>query len=151
MAITLYATPTDVREAFEGTIPVDAKNNARLDGLLTRASAKLSALVPSLDARMASGAVDPEIPAGMVVEAVLRVWRNPAGLTQEGIGPFQASRNANAARNEIFYDPDEVARLRDEGGVPGTFRVGYTGRQRPVDGLVDAERPLHTVMHVTGL
>lgn len=151
MAIVLYATPQDVRDAYEGTIPDDVRANTRLDDLLRRASAKLFALVPSLDRRMAAGEVDPEVPAGMVVEAVLRVWRNPSGLTQQGVGPFQASYNASAARNEIFFDPNEISQLLGESQVPSTFRLGIPGRQRSVDGLVDAERPIHVVVHPSGL
>lgn len=151
MAITLYATREDVRTAYEGTIPDDARSNDRLDVLLRRASAKLAAVVPSLDRRMAAGEVDPEVPAGMVVEAILRVWRNPSGLTQQGVGPFQASYNAQAARNEIVFDPDEVRRLLDDLAIPGTFRLAYPGRQAAQDGLLDAERPVHVVIHPSGL
>lgn len=151
MAITLYATKADVREAYEGTIPDDTRNNDRLDGLLRRASAKLGQLVPSLDRRMAAGEVDPEVPAGMVVEAVLRVWRNPAGLTQQGVGPFQASYNAQAAKNEIFFVPDEISQLLGETSVPSTFRVRYPGRDSLVEPSLDAQGVRHVVIHPSGL
>lgn len=151
MAITLYASATDVREAYEGTIPDDTKNNDRLDGLLRRASAKLARLVPSLDRRMADGVVDPEVPAGLVVEAVLRVWRNPSGLTQQGVGPFQASYSSDAATNEIKFPEDDIRLLQNENAAPSSFRVDYPGRQRLLDGFVDAERPLHVVIHPSGL
>lgn len=148
---TLYATRQDVRDVFEGTIPDDSRNNDRLDALLVRASAKLTAKVPSLDRRMAAGQVDPEVPAGMVVEAVLRVWRNPAGLTQQGVGPFQASYNNRAQQNEIVFDAAEIDQLLGESAPIGTFRVGFPGRQVPLEPLVDAEVARHTVWHVTGL
>lgn len=151
MAITLYADAQDVRDAYEGTIPTDAKTVARLDSLIRRACAKLSQLVPSLDRRMANGDVDPEIPAGMVVEAVLRVWRNPAGATQQGVGPFQLSFNQRAAQNEIQFDKAEISWLLGEDGVPGQFRVDYPGRVRPLEPLLDAERALHVVIHPSGL
>ena len=138
MAITLYADATDVRAAYEGTIPTDEKTNARLDALIRRACGKLSQLVPSLDGRMARGEVDPEVPAGMVVEAVLRVWRNPAGMVQEGVGPFQASRNARASMNEIIFDSDDISRLLGESNTPRSIQVHYAGRQRPVEPSVDA-------------
>ena len=141
MAITQYVDRTDVRTAYEGTIPDDARTNARLDALLRRANSKLGQMVPSLDRRMGTGEIDPEIPTGMVVEAVLRVWRNPAGMTQEGVGPFQASRNSRAAQNEIIFDREEIDSLLGENGTPGQFHVKTTmGRQpsqKPQDGRAD--------------
>jgi hypothetical protein len=138
MAITLYAERDDVRAAFEGTIEDDTKTNARLDFLLRQASAKLARLVPSLDRRMAAGTVDPEVPNGLVVTAVLRVWRNPAGATQQGVGPFQLSFNKAAQTNEIEFPPDEIAALLGDTRVPSTFGVSFPGRERPVDGRTDA-------------
>jgi hypothetical protein len=149
--VTLYATRQDVRDEFEGTIPDDAKTNSRLDSLLRKASAKLAAKVPSLDRRMASGLIDPEVPAGMVVDAVLRVWRNPAGLTQQGVGPFQASYNNRAQQNEILFDQDELNQLLGESLTIGSFRLNYPGRQVPLEPLIDADRPVNVVWHTTGL
>jgi hypothetical protein len=151
VAITLYADATDVRNAFEGTIPDDTKTNARLDSLIRRACAKLSQLVPSLDRRMSNGEIDPEIPTGMVVEAVLRVWRNPAGAVQQGVGPFQLSLNQRAAQNEIVFDRTEIDWLMGEGGMPGQFRVRHAGRQIALEPLVDADRPLNIAIHRPGL
>ncbi len=138
MAVTLYATREDVRAAFEGTIPDNAKANARLDSLLRRACGMLGQLVPSLDRRMAQGQIDPEVPAGMVVEAVLRVWRNPAGATQQGVGPFQLSLNARAALNEIHFDPAELARLVGDHQVPRSIQVAIPAPQSPSEPRVDA-------------
>jgi hypothetical protein len=149
--VTLYATRQDVRDVFEGTIPDDTRNHTRLDVLLTRASAKLAAKVPSLDRRMAAGQVDPEVPAGMVVEAVLRVWRNPAGLTQQGVGPFQASYNNRAQQNEIIFDQEEIDQLLGESAPIGTFRVAYPGRQMPLEPSVDAQGVSHVVIHPAGV
>lgn len=151
MTVTLYATRDDVRAAFEGTIADDARHNTRLDGLLIRASAKLAAKVPGLDRRMADGEIDPEVPAGMVVEAVLRVWRNPSGLTQQGVGPFQASYNAQAARNEIYFDPEEIEQLLGESKVPSTFRLGIPGPVGPVEATADAGGPPNIAIHFPGL
>jgi hypothetical protein len=150
VAITLYADAQDVRDAYEGTIANDTATNTRLNALVRRACAKLSQLVPSLDQRMARGEVDPEIPTGMVVEAVLRVWRNPSGATQQGVGPFQLSYNSRAAQNEIQFDKAEIDWLLGEDGMPGQFHVAYPGRQVPLEPLVDAERPLNVVFHPLG-
>lgn len=127
----------DVRDAYEGTIPDDDRSNTRLDALLRRASSKLAQLVPSLDRRMSAGEVDPEVPAGMVVEAVLRVWRNPLGFTQEGVGPFQGTRSKRAAMNEISYDEDDINWLLGENNVAGQFRVGPQPFQSPDGRSVD--------------
>lgn len=132
-----YATWADVVATYELALPADQKT--RIEKLLTVASARLTALVPSLPARIAAGTVDPVLPSGMVVEAVLRVYRNPSGVTQQATGPFSRSLHATAARNEIYFDPEQVKALltevNDSLGI-GTFTVAVPaplGIARPLD------------------
>lgn len=150
MTVTLYATKTDVRNAFEGDIPVNTKNDSRLDALITRASAKLLQLAPSLNRRMSAGEITPEVPMGMVVEAVLRVWRNPAGYTQQGVGPFQGSFSARAATNEIVFDENEIKELLGDEITPGSFSVDYPGRSVPLEPSIDAEPVYNVALHFAG-
>lgn len=123
----IYATFEDVVDAYELTMP--AEHQPRVETLLRYASARLSALVPSLEARVNSGEIDPDLPAGMVVEAVLRVYRNPAGVTQQSAGPYTRSLNREAAKNDLWFDPDQIQALlaTDPDSVTvgvGTFRMG---------------------------
>lgn len=121
-----YATWADVTVAYE--LPMPEEHRPRIEALLTQASVRLTALVPSLPARLTAETVNPELPKGMVVEAVLRVYRNPAGVTQQSSGPFSRSLSKDAARPEIYFDPAQVTALLNSPselspGV-GTFRVG---------------------------
>lgn len=141
-----YATWADVNDAYELEIPPAAQ--PRIETLLRYASARLEALVPSLPARVGNGDVDPDLPAGLVVEAVLRVWRNPAGVTQQSTGPFNRSFNKDAGRGEIWFDPQAIAQLlaapdSASAGV-GTFRVGRPAPVVAVDGLADVGRYPYT-------
>jgi len=130
--MAIYATWDDVKAMYELPMPDEAQ--PRIDALLKQASARLTALVPSLPARIAAGTVDPDLPGGMCVEAVLRVYRNPSGVTQQATGPFSRSLHATAARNEIYFDPEQVkSLLTDVNGSLGigTFRVAVPAPQGP--------------------
>jgi hypothetical protein len=105
----IYATLTDVDDAYEGTIPTG--DNARVTMLCKRASARLYRLMPSIDYRIATGELDPDLPRGLVVDAVLRVYRNPEGVTAEEIGPFHKAFNPRSVHAEITFDESEVQQL----------------------------------------
>ena len=136
--MAIYATWDDVKAMYELPMPDEAQ--PRIDALLKQASARLTALVPSLPARIAAGTVDPDLPGGMCVEAVLRVYRNPSGVTQQSTGPFSRSLHATAARNEIYFDPEAIKALLVESNATtgiGTFQVNVPAAQslaRPLDG-----------------
>lgn len=136
-----YATWDDVKATYELSMP--DSDQPRIEKLLAVASARLTALVPSLPARLTAGTVDPLLPNGMVVEAVLRVYRNPSGVTQQATGPFSRSLHATAARNEIYFDPDQVKSLLAEVNTAlgiGTFTVAIPAPHGPVRPLdVDPE------------
>jgi hypothetical protein len=138
--MAVYATWDDVVATYELEIP--ETQQPRIEMLLRQASARLTALVPSLPARIEAGTLDPDLPGGMVVEAVLRVYRNPAGVTQQSTGPFSRSLNREAARNTIYFETEEVKALLAESngslGI-GTFRIGIPapeGTREALDGSV---------------
>lgn len=138
MGTNIYATWSDVVETYEGTIPDVAKK--RIEALLRRASSRLTALVPSLPARLAAGTLDPDLPNGLVVDAVLAVYRNPSGTTQQGVGPFSQSFPANKARADIHFDEEDLRTLLIETGVDsgagvGSIQVLIPGLQRGQDAL----------------
>lgn len=114
----LYATFDDVTLAYEGTIPDSDRN--RVESLLLRASSRLTRIVPSVPLRITTGDLDPDLPAGLVVEAVLRVYRNPEGVTAEEIGPFHKQFNARAIAAEIQFDETEVHAYLDP--IPNYLR-----------------------------
>jgi hypothetical protein len=136
MATFVYATFEDVSESYENG-PLSEDVRIRIERLITRASAKLTSLVPGLPNRLSNGEVDPVIPEGMVVESVLRVWRNPTGTSQQNVGPFGQTFPAKAATDTLTFDPDEVRELVDSGvsGAPSSFRVAPPTPVRVTDAL----------------
>jgi hypothetical protein len=141
----IYATWDDVVETYEGTIPETQR--LRVESLIRRASARLTAMVPSLPARMAAGTIDPEIPLGLVVEAVCRFVRNPQGLSAQQAGPFTMnfSGGVNGQRADVWYDYDQVHELCDPvaDSVAGTFRVAVPHHHWAADGLDVLHRPTY--------
>lgn len=109
--MSTFATFDDLKLFYEGTIP--DSDRPRLEALIRRASARLLRIVPSVDFRVLSGELDSDLPAGLVIEAVLRVYRNPEGVTQEQIGPFSKQFAARGVNSEILFDPIEVHELLD--------------------------------------
>lgn len=108
-----YATWDDVVESYEFTLP--PARQAWVETQLRRGSARLRQLVPTLDTRLALPAtdpawVDPEIPNGLLVDAVLRVVRNPTGALQQSAGPFN-QQLPQGQRAEIVFDEEEVQQL----------------------------------------
>lgn len=148
-----YATWQDAVDTYELPLPVDHK--PRIEKLLAQASARLTALVPSLPARLAAETVDTELVSSLVVDAVLRVYRNPAGVTQQSTGPFTRSFNKDAQHSGIYFEPEQVQALltsiSDHGAGVGTFRVGIPAPQIPMGGLDADGRYTYTPEQLRGV
>lgn len=136
MAITPYATFTDCASSYEGTL--DPALTARVTVLCKRASGRLDRIVPSLQYRLASGDVDPDVPMGLVVEAVLRLVRNPTGTSSQAVGPFQQSVTGRAAVDAIEFDLAEVHELLDPvEPLPSSFTVAVPARDVLVEEMLE--------------
>lgn len=128
---TVYATWQDVVDSYEGQLP--SEQRPRVEALLRRASGRLTQLVPSLPSRLAVDSedpVDPEIPAGLVIDAVLRLVRNPAGAQQQTAGPFNQSFGGGQ-RADVWFDVAQVQELlapTPAGAGYGTFRLAVPTR-----------------------
>jgi len=144
--MAIYATWDDVVATYEQTVPEE--HRPRIEMLLRQASAKLTALAPSLPTRLTAGTLDPDLPGALVVEAVLRVYRNPAGVTQQSTGPFSRSLGRDAAHAEIYFDPDSVKALLagpdDLSSGIGTFKVGIPCPVPSLSGLDADGRYVYT-------
>lgn len=127
----MFATADDVRDRFEGVIP--SSRDAWLDAKISDAESLLVSLVPSMAtttdaARLARA-------KGMVADAVLRVYRNPSGATQETASVYSVSRSKGADSGVLFFPADELEALRGSarrtriGTIPvGPWRVDVFGR-----------------------
>lgn len=103
--------------------------------LVGEASAKLRRRVAGLDALIAQGTVDAVLVIAVVTDAVLRVLRNPGGVSQQSIGPSSASFSGIRAAGQVVITDDDVAQLvpveaGDLDAAVGTFRFA-TGSWRP--------------------
>ncbi|WP_029932516.1 hypothetical protein [Nocardia otitidiscaviarum] len=107
----MFATADDVRDRFEGVIP--SSRDAWLAAKIADAESLLTSLVPSMatttdTARLARA-------KAMVAEAVLRVYRNPAGATQEVASVYSVSRSKDAGSGVLFFPDTELEALRGSG------------------------------------
>lgn len=81
------ADPNDVAAGWR---PLTSDELTRVGALLDRASRMVRALVPTVDARIASGTLDPELVADVVCNMVRRVLGrvrrlHRPGLIEEGV------------------------------------------------------------------
>ncbi|RBO87029.1 Gp19/Gp15/Gp42 family protein [Nocardia puris] len=107
----MFATRDDVRGHFEGVIPTS--RNAWLDAKITAASTLLISLVPSM-----ATTTDPvrlDRARDMVCEAVLRVYRNPAGAQQESASVYSVTRSRAAGSGQLYFEESELDALRGHG------------------------------------
>jgi hypothetical protein len=132
-----YATTTDVRTMSERDIP--ATDDTRLTRYLDVASRRLDRLVPDLTARITSGELTSADVRDVVVQAVLRRWRNPEGFKGEHAGDYGYYYGGDETyRIDAlgWFTDGEVSSLRaSTSRAPRTIRVGT-----PFDGptTVDA-------------
>lgn len=81
--------------------------------------------VPTLDADLASGAVDPMDVIDVLASAVLRVLRNPEGFESESgqIDDYSESWKRSDASLDVFFTAAELRRLR----TVSPFAGGWSG------------------------
>ncbi|MEV0759528.1 hypothetical protein [Nocardia sp. NPDC050435] len=103
-----YATVADVTARFEGELAPD--QTPWIEARIADAEALLKAKVPSLAASVLVSPVMTANARRLVVDAVLRVMRNPTGAREQTVGPFRVSyalgENAAAA---VFFTDAELA------------------------------------------
>lgn len=150
MPTPIYATFGDVQIAYEGTIP--ASDQARVESLIKRASARLTRMMPSVPPRLQRGELDADLPAGLVIEAVLRVYRNPEGITAEEIGPFHKQFNARSIAAEVTLDPDEVHALLApiDNPLRPSIQVGMSTRAQQLYELGGVDWPIEPCVADSG-
>lgn len=107
----MFATADDVRARFEGVIP--SSRDAWLDAKIEDAESLLTSLVPSMATTTDTGRL--ERAKAMVADAVLRVYRNPSGASQEAASVYSVSRSKGADSGRLFFPNDELEALRGSG------------------------------------
>jgi hypothetical protein len=119
------AVISDVETLFR---PLADDELALGDRLIRMASARLRAKVANLDLRIATGDLDPLTVTDVVASMVVRVLRNPEGVTQETIGPMGATFSAQVAPGFLMVTPDELELLvpiKAVRAAVGTIKVDH--------------------------
>lgn len=115
----MFATFEDVADRFEGNIP--ASRITWVDTKIGDAESLLVSLVPTLGDGDVSAA-RAERAKAIVCDAVLRVYRNPSGATQESdSGMFTVTRSKAVDSGLLYFTPEELASVR---GAVKRSRVG---------------------------
>lgn len=137
-----YATLADLEAKSPAPIP-----STMASVLLEEGEAILRASVPGLDDAILAGTVDPVLVRKVLTDAVLRVLRNPTGVTTQTVGPESATFSGQAQRAELQFLPAElaliappVAGLSAGGYALGSFRLGRPDWCGTSGFVPDAER-----------
>lgn len=115
-----YAAPIDVADQWR---PLSDAEGVTATVLLGRVSALIRLRHPDMDARVAADPDYATVVAGISVDAVLRVLRNPDGKVQESIDDY-TYRRADAVSDGVLYVTDAEWALLTPGSVSnGAFTI----------------------------
>ncbi|WP_280186285.1 MULTISPECIES: Gp19/Gp15/Gp42 family protein [Nocardia] len=127
----MFATKDDVRNGFEGII--SSSRDTWLEAKIASAENLLITKIPSM--ATTTDTVRLARAKSMVVEAVLRVYRNPAGAAQETASVYSVSRSKAIDSGLLYFPEDELEDLRGSsrrsrlGTIPvSPWRVDVFGR-----------------------
>lgn len=126
-----YATATDVHTGALETI--SSSKDAWLEYQIGVAESLLKELVPRLADVVGVSAEDRARAKHVVVEAVLRYYRNPQGMKSETVDEQSFERFASAGgETGIFFTESELARFRPA----SRKRIGMIGVAPPKYGQI---------------
>jgi hypothetical protein len=117
-----FADTTTVELAWNQPVTGDALDY--VEYLIDKAERLVRDRVPGLDARIAAGCPTEATVGDVVVDMVVRLLRNPEGLSSESAGDYSYQRNAATGEGRIFLRPDELARLLCNSGRVSSVPVG---------------------------
>lgn len=116
-----YATAADVAAGWR---TLTAEETAVATVLLDRVAVMIRAQVPSVPARLTAGTLDPEVPLTVSVNAVQRVLRNPAGVTQQTLGSASVTYDRDDS-GLLYLTAEDLAALQPAvTGKTGAASVG---------------------------
>lgn len=133
--MTDLAATSDVSAVFGD---LSALQSTQVASWLARLSAMVRLKLPTIDTRIIASPDLGVLARGVLVDAVLRVLRNPDGKVQESIDDYSYRRADAVADGSLYLTEDEWALLAEPGsavasnsftivpyGVPDTARYGY--------------------------
>ena len=115
VTLTLLVSTQDVADAIKGGIPDE--DVPWVQNLIGRATRLLANLRPGLPGLISDGVIDGAFVGDVIVDAVLRVVRNPEGFYREQEGKYGYSKSVDVASGRLEFLPSELASLTPGGGV----------------------------------
>lgn len=121
--MSVWASVADIEAVYEDEVP------DRAAALLDQAETLLNAQVPTIGARITAETLDPDLVRITLVDAVIRVLRNPRGFSWEREGDYSYGMPLNRGKDPgtggISFHPSELERLRATAGASvGTIPLG---------------------------
>jgi hypothetical protein len=107
----VYATVADIEARWGASL---GSQQQQVQAMIDDAHAYIRARVPTVDARVTAGTVDPAVITSVIAQMVLSVLRNPEGLRAEMAGVFQRQLDTSAASGRLTLT-DEQLMLLGEG------------------------------------
>jgi len=105
---------------------LDSFDQAYVETKIEDAVALIVDECPTVPARLLSGALSPSNYRRVVYDVVMRVIRNPAGLTSEAEGGYSYNTSAAVASGDFWLSPRDrrtLLGLRSPGGA-GSISIG---------------------------
>lgn len=101
-----YALPADVESRLVGRT-LDAEEQAIIQTRLDDAEEIIRLRIPDLEDQIAAGTIRERLVVMVEAESVLRLIRNPEGLTQETDGNYSYSISARVSSGVLEIRPEE--------------------------------------------
>lgn len=121
----MYANLTDVADRLGRPIS-DALEVTQVNAWIADVEAIILARIPSLDVRLSTGALSPDVVSMVVANAVVRKVKNPDGKQNERIDDYSYGLTESASRGELFLTAEEWALLAPAAGAGGfSTRPGF--------------------------
>lgn len=109
MANDLNITLDKVTASYEAVIP--SSKFEWVNTLIDKAVRQLLSFIPDIQERITAGTLDADLVTDKVVDAVLRVVRNPTGFEQEGEGEYNYRLRPTVASGDIWYPEKDLIQL----------------------------------------
>lgn len=124
MAVPDLTTLQKVEDRWHVVSGQEQTNALALIGMASRI---LRRLVPSVDDRVASGDLDPDLVADVVNNAVLRVLQNPEGIRRVSVDDYTEERDSAVSSGGLVFTDAELDLLAPADKPSGAFTIAPSG------------------------
>lgn len=130
MTNALSVTVEEIDSRYEDTIPAD--KTAWVQQKTDAAVRELLNMIPTLQSRVDTQAIDREFVVDKVADAVLRVVRGPEGYASESEGEYSYKLNARVVSGDLWFPEEDLLQLGwvKPGASPSVVRTVYATPSR---------------------